>query len=263
MILAIDIGNTNTHLGFYADGKFIANETIPNTSLNKRFLEKVIKINGGKKIISVVQNVLLCSTCPKMDPIIIEWSKKVFKIKPLRAGEDFSIPIINRTTEPERVGKDRLLNALAAYQITAGKYPRSFIIVIDSGTAITFDVVSNNGEFLGGIIAPGFPVLAKSLTRNCVLLPTIIMPKQKPMIIGKNTNSAMASGIYYGTIGLVKNIIQELVSNVRIKSPKLRIILTGGDSKSIKSKIPFKSKIVLHLTLKGLVWAYLGAHKKK
>lgn len=257
MILAIDIGNTNTHLGFFTEkDKRLANETIPNYLLNTTFLEKVIKINGGKKIISVMQNILFCSTCPKIERIIIKWSQKVFKIKPLKAGKDFPIPIINRTSEPERVGKDRLLNALAAYKIIAAKYPHFFTIVIDSGTAITFDVVSNKGEFLGGIIAPGLNTMAKSLSQNCALLPLVKIPGKRPAVIGKNTLDAISSGVYFGTIGLVKNITQELVRTLKINHSKLRIIVTGGDAEIIKLGIPFRNEVIPYLTLRGLVWAY-------
>ncbi|MFH1231092.1 MAG: type III pantothenate kinase, partial [Planctomycetota bacterium] len=238
MILAIDIGNTNIHLGFYADDKFIANETIPNTSINKVFLDKVLKINGGRKIISLVKNILVSSTCPEVDRIINEWCKKVFKIKPLRAGKDFPIPIVNQTAQPEKVGKDRLLNALAARQIVKGKNP---IVVISCGTAITFDVISHKGEFLGGVIAPGFHTMTESLHQNCALLPLIKPVKKEPQIIGKNTEDAINSGVYYGTIGLVKNIVRELVNELKVKPSNLRIILTGGDAKLVKPELPFKS----------------------
>jgi type III pantothenate kinase len=260
MILAIDIGNTNTHLGFFTDvDKCIATETIPNSSINTAFLGKVLKINGGRKIISIVKNILVSSTCPKIEPIINEWSKKVFKIKPLKAGRDFPIPIINRTDQPEKVGKDRLLNALAARRMVKGKNP---VLVISCGTAITFDVVSKKGEFLGGLIAPGFNTMAKSLSQNCALLPLIKPVKKKPRIIGKNTEDAIGSGVYYGTIGLVKNIIMELVTKLKVKPSNLRIILTGGDADLVKSEISYKSRVIPDLILRGLVWAYLSINKK-
>ncbi|MEK7309913.1 MAG: type III pantothenate kinase, partial [Planctomycetota bacterium] len=185
MILAIDIGNTNTHLAFFASpayaersaagrpDRIIASESIPNTSLNTTFLGKVLKINGGKKITSKVRTILLCSTNPEIEPIINEWSKKVFKIKPLKAGKDFEIPIANRTDVPEKVGQDRLLNVFAARKMVSGN---KAIIVISCGTAITFDVVNSRGEFLGGAIAPGISMMAKALYQNCALLPWVKLP---------------------------------------------------------------------------------------
>jgi type III pantothenate kinase len=258
MFVAIDIGNTNSHIGFSHNGDiFIATETIPNTSLNQTFLNR---INGGKRIISAVNNVLISSTDPEIEAVIIKWSKKVFKIKPLKAGKDFAIPIVNRTDEPERVGKDRLLNAFASYKIIFPGYRPKYIIVISAGTAITFDVVSSRKEFLGGVIAPGINTLAKSLYQNCALLPLVKIPLQRrPKIIGRNTREAITAGIYFGSAGLVNNIIQELVSELKIKHSKLRIILTGNDAELIKPQIPFKSEVIPYLTLKGLIWAKTGS----
>jgi len=259
MILAIDIGNTNTHLGFFSSpDKIIASETIPNTSLNTAFLCKVLKINGGQKIASKVRTILVASTNPEIEPIIIEWARKIFKIKPLKAGRDFEIPIANRTDVPEKVGKDRRLNALAARKIIPGNKP---IIVISCGTAITFDVVSNKGEFLGGAIAPGISMMAKALYQNCALLPWVKLPAKKPVALGRNTQDAIVSGVYFGGAGLVRNIIHELIKGLKVKPSRVRIILTGGDAETVKSMIPHKSRIIPDLTLRGLVWAYLSNNK--
>jgi len=255
MILAIDIGNTNTHLAFFANpDKIIASESIANTSLNTAFLGKVLQINGGKKFASKVRTILVSSTNPEVEPIINEWSKKVFKIKPLKAGRDVEIPITNRTDAPAKVGQDRLLNALAARQIVKRKHP---ILVISCGTAITFDVVNNRGEFLGGVIAPGISMMAKSLYQNCAQLPWVKLPSKKPVALGRNTEQAIISGVYYGGVGLVRNIIHELIKGLKVKPSGLRIILTGGDADIVKSAIPFKTNLVPYLTLKGLVQAYL------
>lgn len=278
MILAIDIGNTNTHLAFLANpDKIIASETIPNTSLNTAFLGKVLKINVGKQIISKIKTVLLCSTNPEIESIINEWSKKVFRIKPLKAGIDFDIPIINRTDAPEKVGKDRMLNAFAALETVSDrgvlrslrpaevltKAGVTYIIVISAGTAITFDVVNSRGEFLGGVIAPGISMMAKSLYQNCALLPWIKLPSKKPNVLGRNTQDAIISGVYFGGAGLVKNIIHELTKGLKTKPAKIRIILTGGDAETVKSELSLKNKVIAHLTLQGLVHAYSSTKDKK
>lgn len=261
MILAIDIGNTNTHIGFFIDAKFVAVETISNSSLNITFLNKVLQINGGAKSISAVQNVVLCSTRPEVEDVVTHWVHKVFKVSPLIAGQDFPIPIINKTTEPEKVGMDRLLNAVAVHRIVyknkALRRPApQYAIVIDSGTAITFDVITGKGEFLGGAIAPGFNTIARSLHQNCALLPLITAPDKRPAIVGKNTKEAMSSGIYFGSIGLVKNIMQELMKKVGSGKLDVRIILTGGDAELIKSILPNKTEIIPYLTLRGLLESY-------
>jgi type III pantothenate kinase len=259
MILAIDIGNTNTHLAFFSNPeKIIASESIANTSLNITFLGKVLKMHAGKQIISKIKTVLMCSTNPEIEPIINEWSKNVFKIKPLKVGRDFDVPIANRTDAPAKVGKDRLLNALAARKIVPGHKP---IIVISCGTAITFDIVSHKGEFLGGAIAPGISMMAKALYQNCALLPWVKLPSKKPVALGRNTQDAIISGVYFGGSGLVRNIIHELVKTLKIKPSGVRIILTGGDAELVNSALPLKGKIIPDLTLRGLVWAYLSKSK--
>jgi type III pantothenate kinase len=255
MILAIDIGNTNTHLAYFsAPEKIMAFEAIPNTALDDKFLDKVLKINVGAKVTSRIKTVLLCSTNPEVEPAVNEWSKKVFKIKPSKAGRDFDIPVSNRADAPDKVGADRLLNALAARKIASGKKP---LLIISCGTAITFDIISAKGEFLGGVIAPGISLMAKSLYQNCALLPWVKLPSKKPAVLGRNTEAAIASGVYYGGAGLAENIIKELARSLQIKPAGLDIIITGGDAPLLQPAIGFKTNLIPHLTLKGLVWAYL------
>jgi len=272
MILCIDIGNTNTHLGVFLNRKLIAKEAIPNSLLTDSLLNKIIRIsvpkasasggrpasggNGGKKFISALRQIVFCSTKPDIESIITQWAEKVFKLTPLKAGKDFPIPLTNKTIEPEKVGKDRLLNAFGAYYACQAK---TYIIVIDGGTAVTFNVVSPKGEFLGGVIAPGLNTLAKSLNQNCALLPLINAPKTRPSVIGKNTKQAINAGVYYGFAGLVKNIAYELI--MEYKNPM--IIVTGGDASLIKSAIGFKCKVIPDLTLRGLLESYLSTPKKQ
>lgn len=253
MILAIDIGNSNTHMAVFKSPSYriIAHETIPNAQLNGKFLNKVIRINGGCKCISEVKEIIYCSTKPEITPIVVEWAKKIFKLMPLEAGQDFPIPLINKTTEPEKVGKDRLLGALGAYELLGHD---SFTIVIDSGTAVTFNIISPKGEFLGGVIAPGLSTLAKSLSQNCSQLPLLDTPDKKTKLPGRNTTQAINAGVYYGFTGLVKNILMELIYIYK----KPAIVVTGGDAKLIKSAIPFKCKIIPWLTVKGLLAAFLA-----
>lgn len=255
MILALDIGNTNTHLAFFSDPeKIIAYESIPNSSLGGKFLDKVMKMSFNNQTISKIKTVLLCSTNPNIEPLVNEWSKKVFKIKPSKAVNDFDIPVVNKAEIPEKVGPDRLLNAFAARKIIPGK---KTLMIISCGTAMTFDMISAKGEFMGGVIAPGIGLLSKSLYQNCALLPWVQPPAKKPAALGRNTESAIASGVYYGTAGLAKNIFQELAKSSKIPASDLNIILTGGDSEMIRPFIPSETTLIPHLTLKGLVWAYL------
>ena len=156
-----------------------------------------------------------------------------------------NIPIKIKLKNPSQVGIDRLVNAVAAKNIYSCPS-----IVIDFGTATTFDIVSEKGEYIGGIIAPGIKISAESLYEKTAKLPKLNIKKINNLkIIGKNTNEAINSGIIYGHIGLIKEVLREIEKqNPKIKKPK--IILTGGYSKMLSGFFDFK--IDEELTLKGL-----------
>ena len=251
MILAIDIGNSRIHFGcFNGAGRMVASETLSHDDLKRLISRNGTKIKCFPKPKSAVQTAVFSSTCPSMNNLIKRFVKRLFGLKALQAGKDFKIPIANLTDEPEKVGQDRLLSALAAYQLT--HKTRKPSIVIDLGTAITLNVVSKNGAFLGGVIAPGMNTMAKALHQNCALLPRI-KPHRPATPIGKNTESAMASGIYFGTIGLVQEVVKEIISSLKVKP---NIIITGGDAQMFRPHLRFPYQYVPNLTLRGLyIWA--------
>ena len=148
---------------------------------------------------------------------------------------------------PQTVGIDRLLNALAAYRRT-----KSSTIVIDFGTAITIDIVSKEGEFLGGLILPGIGTSAYALNKQTALLPEVNI-KRPEKIIGKNVEDAIKAGIYFGTVGSVIHIIKELR---RIYGDLKYTIATGGDAKIFKKDIPEIDKFIPCLTLEGIRLAF-------
>ncbi|MCK5578479.1 MAG: type III pantothenate kinase [Planctomycetes bacterium] len=258
LILAIDIGNTNIHFGIFTTAKkLIAEEKIDHKRL-KQFLkqwQKNIKPLhlSQSEIVSSVRTILLASTRPETDPILNQWANRVFKTKPLRFHHDFKAPCPILVNEPKKVGVDRILNALAAYEKT-----QRATVVIDFGTAITFDVVSDRGEFLGGAIAPGLDLMTRSLHQNCSLLP-LIKPKPVSQVIGKNTAAAMQAGLYFGTIGLVNQILDRITQEFK-KTPA--IIATGSNAFLFKSALPKIKKIIPTLTLEGLILAYLKTKNK-
>jgi type III pantothenate kinase len=271
LILAINIGNSNIHFGIFSpsrDGGYhkesnlIAREKIPTTRAEQFFRswrrERRLSppnVFGAPKIISSVRQVLLASTHPTTDRLVTHWSKEVFGLKTLRAGRDFRIPMPVLVDEPGRVGVDRLLNTFAAYQIT-----HKLTLVIDFGTAITFDIVSERGEFLGGVIAAGINTMARALHNDCALLP-LIKPTVVDKAIGKNTEEAMQSGIYLGTVGLIKYLVEKITAEL---GKKPQIIATGGDAELLKpdpqgrrgGDLPMIGQIIPDLTLRGLVLSH-------
>lgn len=267
LILAIDVGNTNIHFGIFTDQRrLIAEERIPIERAEQFFHKWRKQVDSPlphpeqtgqdpawakeTNIVSSVRTALIASTRPQTEPVLMKWSQKVFGIKPLKANIDFKIPLTVKLDEPEKVGVDRLLNGLAA----STRIKKS-VIVIDFGTAITFDIISEKGEFLGGVIAPGTNLMARALHQDCAFLP-LIKPAITDSAIGKNTRAAMQTGLYFGSIGLVNYILEKILVELKY-SPY--IIATGGDAELFKPVIPLIKEVVPTLTLEGLILAYLKA----
>ncbi|OGS44730.1 MAG: hypothetical protein A2539_03845 [Elusimicrobia bacterium RIFOXYD2_FULL_34_15] len=227
-LLAVDIGNTTINFGLFENGKLISKKKV----LSKKFKSNPYK-NYCKAIISSVVPNLTLKT------------KKIIKKATVVINKN--IPIKIKIKNPKQVGTDRLVNALAAKKIYG--YPA---IIIDSGTATTFDIISKKGEYIGGIIAPGIRISAEALNEKTAKLPKINLTninKNKLNVVGKNTEEAIKSGIIYGHVGLIREVVNE----IRKQNPEIRnakIILTGGYSKLLSSFFSFKTDE--NLTLKGL-----------
>ena len=209
-LLAIDVGNTTIKFGLFE---------------NKKLKKAAVFTKKFKKIPFVdYDNVIIASVVPDATKKII----RLLKTKPIILDSK-NIPIKIKVKNPQKVGSDRLVNACAAKEIYG--VPS---VVVDLGTATTFDVVSKNGDYLGGVIAPGIKILTESLYEktaklpNIKLTPSVILSEAKNLI-GKNTKEAILSGIFYGHIGLIKEVIKKVRSEkLEVKSKKLKVILTGG-----------------------------------
>ena len=140
-----------------------------------------------------------------------------------------------------------MVNALAAFERTKG-----WTIIVDAGTAITVDVINDKGAFMGGIIAPGIDVSSKALHHFTALLPEITVNKPK-YILGKNTEEAINSGVYWGTIGMVNRLIEMLCAELKCQPA---IIATGGNADMLAEEIPHITDVVPYLTLEGIRIAY-------
>lgn len=160
----------------------------------------------------------------------------------VQLGRDVKVPIENMTAQPERVGQDRLVNALAAAR---RKGPE--VIVVDFGTAITFDVVKQ-GSYRGGVITPGIGLAMEALHQKTALLP-LVRPQGRPPVIGTDTVSAINSGVFYGYIGLINNILRELMATYASAPP---VLATGGYGAHIAPEIGAISEVLPHLTHEGI-----------
>jgi type III pantothenate kinase len=245
-VLIGDIGNTNTKICLVELRTFKIKKLIYFNSCNiysRRFLKKTFK-----KIIknnNISKTALFSCVVPRYQTILEKFIKKFYKIKLREIKEKkikkiITINIKNKT----QVGSDRIANAVGAY-----KRYKSNCIVLDFGTATTFDVIVKNGIYNGGIIAPGVNLSIKSLSSSADQIPIFSMKKQRK-IIGKNTIEALRSGFYWGYSGLINNIILKIEKETK---KKYKIILTGGYADLFKTSIIRSFTIDKNITIKGII----------
>lgn len=249
MILLFDIGNTNTHVGL-ADSKRIVRHTDIATAEwpTDRGVKQLRGFVGRTKL----EGVAICSVVPRVTPkvrstIHSSWKLRAIELTPKTlCGVGIDYP------KPNTIGPDRLANAVAArYHLGAPS------VVVDFGTAVTFDVVDARGNYVGGIIAPGLAAMTDYLHEKTALLPRIKIREIKSPI-GKSTEHAMLVGAVHGYRGLVRELINELKRELKVK--RLPVVATGGYAKLIAAKLPEISAVEMNLTLEGLrlVWIATG-----
>lgn len=243
MILAVDIGNTNITIGSFTGTTLSSHFCVDNKSLINQKATLPIK----SSLLNESKNILVSSVNPYIEPIFYKSLGEKNKKKILKIGREIKLRIPILVENPQTVGIDRLLNALAAFKQT-----KSSTLVIDFGTAITVDLVSKEGEFMGGLILPGIKTSAYALNKQTALLPEIDIDKPAK-IIGENTEDAIKAGIYFGTVGSVTHIIKEVY---KIYRDLKYTIATGGDAEILKKDIPQIDKVIPYLTLEGIRLAF-------
>ncbi|MCX8022298.1 MAG: type III pantothenate kinase [Syntrophorhabdaceae bacterium] len=250
MLLVVDIGNTNIVFGVYNDGELI-NHWRLSTVLQKTVDEYAILLNSLLHIekikLSEIDSVIISCVVP---PLLIPFEivcKKYIGIKPLivEPGIKTGMPILYEN--PQEVGADRIVNAVAGYE----KHKRS-LIVVDFGTATTFDYITPKGEYAGGAIAPGIMISMEALFERASKLPRVELIKPKG-IIGKNTVHAMQAGIAFGYVSLVDGIVTRIKDEVKTNP---YVIATGGLSGFVYKESNTIDEIDEFLTLRGLKILY-------
>ncbi|MFH0771613.1 MAG: type III pantothenate kinase [Candidatus Omnitrophota bacterium] len=235
MFLAIDIGNTSVSFGIFK-GKRLAYSW--KASTGQILANKAFVLKNSKEIDAAI----ISSVVPKAAPIVKNVIKNKLGIRPLVLGKDLTAPIKNLYRFPKQVGQDRLVNAVAAKEIYG--YPA---IVVDFGTAITFDVISKKGDYSGGIIFPGIETSLNALSKKAALLPKIkiSLPKE---LIGRDTVSSMISGVFYG----IGSLCDGIVSKIKNTYGPQKVIATGGHSCLMAKFSSSIDEINPDLTLQGL-----------
>ena len=241
MILLFDIGNTHTHIGLADEQRVWKHADIPTLAWFGGSAVMRIKKNIGKKKIT---GVALCSVVPRATALARQAVRAVWKLDALELTPKTLRGVGIDYPKPDSIGPDRLANALAA-KIHFG----APVVVVDFGTAVTFDVVNAKGNYIGGIIAPGLSAMTNYLHEKTALLPKIEIREIKTAV-GKSTEEAMLIGAVKGYRGLVRELIGELKRELRVK--KLPVVATGGYAKLIAAGLPEISKVEPGLTLEGL-----------
>jgi len=241
MILIGDIGNTDTKICLInSNYKIVRRFIISTKQINNKILKTNLSFLIKKKII--IRNSLFCSVVPSKFFLVKKFIKNNFKSKCIELKNLNLKKIIKIKVNQKQVGSDRLANSIALIS------KRKNFIILDFGTATTFDVVTGN-VYRGGIIAPGVNTSLKTLINRATLIPQINLKKIKN-VIGKNTTTAVRSGFFWGYIGLINNII-ELIEKETKKS--FKIIITGGFSSLFSKSLRSKGIIDKDITLKGLI----------
>ena len=250
MLLVIDVGNTNIVLGIYEGERLVDNWRIwterDRTSDEYGILVRNL-FSSRSLSFGEIDGIAISCVVPPMLNMLLELSQKYFQRKPLivEFGIDTGIPVL--TDNPMEVGADRIVNAVAAFH----KYPRS-LIVVDFGTATTFDYVSPRGEYMGGAIAPGLGISSEALFVRASKLPRVELVKPKN-VVGKNTVHSMQAGIVFGYVGLVDEIVGRMKEEVKT-DPK--VIATGGLAPLIAGESKSIEAVEEFLTLDGLRLIY-------
>jgi len=241
MILLIDIGNTNTHVGLARGRRIIRHTDIPTAAWRTGKAEALLRRFIGK---ATMRAGAVCSVVPKVTPLVQKSVGKLWKLKLYELTAKTLLGVGIDYPKPRTIGPDRLANAVAARSEFGAP-----VVVVDFGTAVTFDVVDARGNYTGGIIAPGLAAMTDYLHDKTALLPRIKI-RETRSAIGKSTEAAMLVGAVHGYRGLVRELIMQLKRELRAK--RLPVVATGGYAKLIAAKLPEISRVEPNLTLKGL-----------
>jgi len=251
MLLAIDLGNTNITIGVFEgnalEGTFRMTTKQPRTSDEIGIF--ICNLLTQRKIaIEQIEAVIVASVVPDMMYSLNSAIIKYFGQKPILVNADLDTGITVKTDHPAQLGADRVVDAAAAYEYYGGP-----VIVVDFGTATTYDFVTEDGMFEGGVIAPGLQTAAESLWDASAKLPKIAIEKPES-VLAKNTITSMQSGVVYGYIGQTEYIINQLKNESGFRNVK--VVATGGLGAMIAKETDTIDIYDRHLTLKGLHFIY-------
>ncbi|MEN6316975.1 MAG: type III pantothenate kinase [Clostridiaceae bacterium] len=247
MLLAVNVGNTNIRLGVYEDKKMLAHWKLGTNRewTSDEFGMFIMSFFNNEKLdVAQVEAVIVASVVPPIMYSIEHAISKYIKKEPIIIGPGIKTGINIKYENPRELGADRIASAVAAYEIYGGP-----VIVVDFGTATTFNAISSKGEFLGGAICPGIKISAEALYQRTAKLPRIDLTKHEA-VIGRNTSVGMQSGVFHGYVGQVNYLINRIKQEM--KEDNIKVIATGGLAKFIASDAETINEVNGRLTLEGL-----------
>lgn len=251
MLLAIDIGNTNIKYGIYDGEELVASFRVSSrlSRTADEYGSVLINLLASRGLkTSDVTGVIMSSVIPSLNYTICHMCEYFFGISPLMVGPGIKTGLNIKADNPKEVGADIIVNSVSAFRKYGGP-----VIVIDFGTATTFDVITENCELIGVAIAPGIKTSLEGLTKNTAQLPTIELEAPRS-VLGKNTKTSMQSGVIFGFAGLVDNIVKKI--RKELKNDKIKVVATGGLGEMIAKETETVGTVDRTLTLDGLKEIY-------
>ena len=250
MLLTIDIGNTSINMGLFEGDKLKVSWQVA-TDIDRMADEYAVLLLGLLKQkgieVASIGKAAMCSVVPPLTATFEELLENYFGVSPLLVEAGAKTGVRIRMDNPREVGADRIVNAAAAHHLYGGP-----VIIVDLGTATTFDAVSGEGDYLGGAIAPGMVIAIETLSERAAMLPRVELSRPKKAI-GSDTISAMQSGIVFGYVGLVEGMVARLKKELGEES---KVVATGGHARLIAAETGIIDAVNLDLTLIGLRLIY-------